>query len=199
MKEFHHTMKTHIIIVSLCSDFHKSIFINQLLYDTLVLTNLQGENKMRYYYNRSNQRKRRRIDWIIDIVCILICFTPYLFYNLFSSSFRGDLYFPMMLSTTRATSYSILVYAALNFTAFYPQLVMLFVTIDDSNREELVVIFNNMLNLIKVIAIPSLAILTPIYTFFHFPMPLLVIPLILVTIVIIRYYIAEMKKVNQYQ
>lgn len=154
---------------------------------------------MRYYYNRNNRRKRRRIDWIIDIICILICFMPYLFYNLFSSNFRGDLYFPMMLSTTRATSYSLIVYAILNFLAFYPQAVMFFVTINDSNREELIVLFNNMLNLIKVIAIPSLAILTPIYTLFHFPMPLLIIPLILVTIVIIRFYIAEMKKVNQYQ
>lgn len=154
---------------------------------------------MRYYYNRNNRRNRRRIDWIIDIICVFICFMPYLFYNFFSSNFRGDLYFPMLISTNRATSYSLLVYAVLNFTAYYPQLVMLFVTIDDSNREELIVIFNNMLNLIKVIAIPSLAILTPIYTFFHFPMPLLAIPLILVTIIIIRYYIMEMKKVNQYQ
>lgn len=141
--------------------------------------------------------KLRKVDWVVNIICIGMLLIPSLIFEWFDFPSHRDLYFPLIKAIGYAPVIAFSVFAIASWAMRNAHLLVYIVKIDDEHKEQIFTIYYNMLNIIKLFGVFASTTLMPVYTILRLPLILLAIPVIFILLFIVKYYIDKMRKLGQ--
>lgn len=147
---------------------------------------------MFYRYQR-RFKPRRKIDWLIDIVCVVLCIMPVLLSGPIYNHFDFMTYLRISKALLNTTRFAIIVFLLFNLAALYPHVLVFLLPVREDNREKLVQIYYNMLNTMKLVCVTSTVILYPIYMFLQLPTVFFILIMLIAVVIIGRLYFNNMK------